>query len=179
MDPFGKIIHCDGLEVDAAIRAFHGAQDGDFEGRVSVARGSGLAGRLADLFGFPPAMRDRPMRMTVRGGPEAATWERDFDGHHLRSTLVRRGSVLLERFGPICLFLCLREEEGGALRIDVLGGAFLGLRLPRLVLPRSDSLETGRDGCLHFDISAELPLLGPMIRYVGWLRPADEATPGG
>ncbi|MAC77632.1 MAG: hypothetical protein CML66_06170 [Rhodobacteraceae bacterium] len=173
MDPFGKIIDCDGLVVDAAIRAFHGADNGDFEGRVSVARGAGIAGRLADLFGFPPAMRDRTMRMSVRGGPDSATWQRDFDGHLLTSRIERRGSLLLERFGPVCLIMCLRDEAG-ALHVDVIGGTLCGLRMPRAVLPHSDSVETGEDGRLQFDISAALPILGPMIRYRGWLQPVDE-----
>lgn len=170
MDPFGQIIHCDGLVVDDAIRAFHGAENGVFEGRVTVARGTGIAGRLAERFGFPPAMHDRPMRLTVRGGPDSATWERDFDGHVLTSHIARQGSVLRERFGPVRLIMSLRDEDG-ALHVDVIGGSLFGLRLPRALLPHSDSVETGRDGRLHFDISAELPFVGPVIRYAGWLQP--------
>ncbi|CAN0579861.1 unnamed protein product [Ectocarpus sp. 12 AP-2014] len=79
-------------------------------------------------------------------------------------------SQLREQFGPMTLTMVLRAEHG-RMHVDVIGGAILGVPVPRFALPRSTSVERAQDGRIVFDISAAMPVLGLMIRYEGWLQP--------
>lgn len=171
MDPFGEMILWKDLDVAPLVREFHGTIQGDFDGRVTVTKGAGLAGWLAALFGFPPSMQDRPMRLSVRQFAGVSIWNRDFDGHGLTSLLRRDGEVLQERIGPIRLAMALYALDGN-LCVDVVGATLYGVPLPRSILPQSQSIEYDDLGRLGFDISASVPGLGLLVRYHGWLKPA-------
>lgn len=168
MDPFEEIISAEQLDVVAPIRDFHGRDGLRASGRVTVTRGTGLAGTIAAGFGFPPAMNDRPMRLTVRREGDATIWDRDFDGFRLTSKVRRRNAHIVERFGPLTLTMSLSARDG-ALDVGLLRGAFLGVPMPRLFLPKSESREFDDAGRFGFDIRASLPGLGLLIRYRGWL----------
>lgn len=147
-----------------------------FVGRASVERGrAGVARIIAALFGFPPAAADvvvEVVKTPVEGGE---MWERRFGDRRFRSHLraTRRG--IAERFGPLDFDLGLAVRDGG-LDFPVTGGRFLGLPLPRALLPVSEARETVEGGVFRFDVALRAPLgLGLMVRYRGWLAPVAPA----
>ena len=48
----------------------------------------------------------------------------------------------------------------------------LGVQLPLLLAPRSAATEWEEDGAFRFDVPIALPLVGRIVHYRGWLRPA-------
>ena len=112
------------------------------------------------------------MRFDLRDGVE--TWTRIFAGKTMRSRqwqgAGRWEGLLCESFGPFTFGLALERGEG-KLRLSVRRWAFLGLPLPLLLAPRGDAFEEEQDGRFRFDVAIALPLVGPIVRYRGWLLP--------
>lgn len=136
------------------------------EGRNPIAR------LIAALFRLPRAGRDLPVtvKFLTRGGCEI--WERRFGDSLMRSVLRRaeRPGHVVERFGPASFTIHLRRD-GARLHYDVVAGRFLGIPLPKALLPRSETSETVADGVFRFDVCLSLPLVGLLAHYRGWLKP--------
>lgn len=144
-----------------------------FAGTAEVTRGqSPIARAIACLFGFPPAGRRIPVRVTKRRSARGEIWERDFDGRRFRSTCSPspRLGHMHERLGAMTFELAL-PVEAGAMHLLVRRGWCLGVPLPRWLLPHSHSREYGKDQRFHFDVAVSAPLGGGLIvRYRGTLR---------
>jgi Domain of unknown function (DUF4166)/Saccharopine dehydrogenase NADP binding domain len=144
-------------------------------GRCDVDHGANPLARLVSaLFRLPRTGRDLPLTVTfiARGGAEI--WERSFAGRIMRSHL-SRGRIpgeISERFGPFAFTIRLRWD-GTRLHYEMAGGRFLGIRLPRALLPRSDAYESVENGMFRFDVRLGLPLIGLLAHYRGWLKPDE------
>ena len=115
--------------------------------------------------------------MTRKDGGEV--WTRRFGRHVMRSRFNRRSvdpeNVVWERFGLLSVEIVLRPDRDG-LEYPVRRGRLLGLPLPHLVMPISDTRESVDEiGAVRFDIQVSLPTGGLIVRYAGALR--AEATP--
>ena len=55
------------------------------------------------------------------------------------------------------------------------GWSVLGLPLPLALAPRSPAREWEEDGKFHFDVPIDVPLLGRVIHYRGWLVPGPSS----
>ncbi|MEO0426945.1 MAG: DUF4166 domain-containing protein [Pseudomonadota bacterium] len=175
--------------LPAEVRELHSGQDIEsFSGTATVTRGTSPIARLvAWFFGFPPAGDEVPVTVTMTITENGETWERNFDGRVFRSHF--NSSPLPYRyFERFWLFVCELElpVEKGAMHLVVRRGWFMGVPLPKFLLPGSDSREYARDGRFHFDVSLSAPLGGGLIvRYRGRLEPErsrqgptfDEAAP--
>ncbi|MBR0644305.1 SDR family oxidoreductase [Plastoroseomonas hellenica] len=135
-----------------------------------------LPGRLlAWLFRLPRAGHALPlrveMRMTENGGE---AWHRIWPGVTMRSVLGAADpadSTLDEVFGPFRARLRCDVDAHG-LTLTVAGGRFLGLPIPRALLPRSVATEAvDAEGRFTFDVPIALPLIGRLAHYRGWLKP--------
>ncbi|MEM6489561.1 MAG: DUF4166 domain-containing protein [Pseudomonadota bacterium] len=159
------------------VRAFHAGPATRFAGEAQVARGTHAVARaLAGAFGFPPDGAAVPVTVTVERTAEGhERWHRRFGRHAMTTTLAPAGAARVrERIGPASFDLALDVDADGALSLAVAAGRFCGVPLPRPLLPISDAREAdGGDGRFAFDIAVRLRLVGPMIRYRGWLVPAD------
>jgi hypothetical protein len=167
-------------KLPVSIRRSHAIQDIEsFSGRATVTRGTGLLARLAAwFFRFPEAGENVPLTITKRRTARGETWERNFAGRKFRSYLTasRRPSHYNERF-----FAFIFEQElpviDGSLYLPVRRGWFLGVPLPKVFLPRSESREYDVDGAFHFDVGLYGPLNGGLIvRYQGQVSPDCEST---
>ncbi len=142
-------------------------------GRCDVDHGSSpLAHLVGALVRLPRAGRNVPLtvRFIARGRTES--WERNFGGRIMRSHL-RRAEIpghVIERFGSFAFTIRLRWD-GACLHYEIAGGRFLGLRLPRAMLPRSEAFESVEDGVFRFDVRLSLPVVGLLAHYRGWLKP--------
>lgn len=171
---FETALGSDWLRLSPEIRRLHAFRDGEaFSGTATVTRGSGWLPRLAAaFFGFPPAGRDVPVRVTMRRSDEMESWVRQFGDRRFRSRLRNGGAGRVwERFGPFSFLIALGVSDG-ELGFPVVAGRILGLPMPGFLLPRSESRESVRNGLFHFDVALHLPLTRQlMVRYRGWLRP--------
>ena len=140
-------------------------------GRAIVELGSNWLSRLVvAIMRLPPAgdyelwVHFRP----VRGGER---WTRHFGSHRFRSRLRTGGDGrLVETIGPISVTYRL-AWDGSILAIDTERWSVGPLPLPKLFRPRSAAREWEEGGRFHFDVPIDLPIIGRVVRYRGWLQP--------
>jgi Domain of unknown function (DUF4166)/Saccharopine dehydrogenase NADP binding domain len=172
---FGVIRGLDYAALPAPVRDLHTVIDRrHWSGQASVTRGKALLARLAAaLMRFPPAASDVAVAVVMtRNGP-GEIWVRNFGGRSFHSHLsADRHGCMTERFGRMRFRIGLNLRDG-RLHYPVVGGSFLGLPLPRALLPRSTSHEAvDGQGRATFDVALSHPLTGLIVRYQGWLQPA-------
>ncbi len=170
-----------GARFDAlppAVRALHDvARQSTWRGEADVERGTALIARLIGWISrLPPTSRALPLVVTFtaddRGGEH---WRRSFGGH-VFPTYQRAGDgVIHERIGPATV--ALRPTAGPeGLALSVEGMRVLGIPVPAALRPAVTTREHEIDGRYHFEVEAILPLAGRLVRYRGWLAPADDAA---
>lgn len=112
--------------------------------------------------------------LTVTFSPEngGEHWVRDFGGKRFSSVQAagtgKDEHLLVERFGPASFALALVAEEGRLVLIPR-RWSFLGIPMPRFLLPTGLSFETERDGQFCFDVEISMPLVGLIVAYRGAL----------
>ncbi len=167
-------------QLPAAVAEMHDVADtGErvARGWVDVERGRGALARLAaTLAGFPDAADagEIEMRFEARDGIEI--WTRRFGDKVFRSRQSagrgRNADLLAEDLGPFRILMSLALEDG-RLKLAVRGWQFLGLPLPLALAPDGEVYEEERDGRFHFHVEVMAPLIGPIVRYTGWLVPVE------
>ena len=153
-----------------AVASLHSVlRDGGASGRAEVTRGRNpLAWIVAAVMRFPTAGEHTlHVAFEERGGTER--WTRDFSGQRFTSRLSQRGSQVVERFGPLRFRFDLPSDTRG-LRMEMRGWSVAGLPLPLALAPRTRAREWEEEGSFHFDVAIDLPLVGRVARYRGWLR---------
>jgi hypothetical protein len=155
------------------IQATHGVlRDSGAHGRGQVELGTNpLARLIAKLMRFPKA-GDHPLHVhfTENGGVER--WTRDFGGQCFSSSSYAAGEQVIERHGPMRFKFKLHESDGG-INMQMSRWSVLGVPLPLAWAPRSPAREWEEDGRFLFDVPIDLPLIGRVIHYRGWLVPGD------
>lgn len=148
------------------------------DGLAVVERGGGIiAQTLATLGGLPRAGQSVPLSVRMAATPSGESWERSFAGRRFNSrqslTRVPRGAPLLqERAGLVKLTFELKFN-GERLTLAPVGWRLLGLPLPRSLIPVSRAYEYVDDhGRFSFLVESALPVVGLIVRYSGWLKPA-------
>jgi hypothetical protein len=179
---YRQVLGRDWDHLPPAIRALHELSEGNaiFRGRAVVERGRGLFARLAAFIaGFPAAGEDVPVEIRFVCADGREVWTRHFGDKVLRSSHQkaedRKERLLAENFGPFRI-LCILKPEESRLHLRVRGWSVLGLPLPLFLAPGGRTFEEDRDGLFHFHVEVESPLTGLIVRYRGWLKPADEPT---
>lgn len=161
-------------DLPSEIRVLHDVQDIEsFSGKARVTRGQSLISRFAAwLFGFPAATDETPVTVTKTRVGTGETWERNFGGRVFRSycTTVATPYRFRERFWPFTFEIDVPVEDA-SLRFPVRRGWFLGIPLPCLLLPTSESREYVENGLFHFDVALAAPFGGLIVRYRGHLHP--------
>lgn len=160
--------------LPAEIQALHSIVDREvFCGEATVEGGTSVAARIVSaVFNFPSDGDAVPVTVTMTRTDRGETWVRDFGGKVFRSHLSETGRTgrIWERFGLFRFELEVPVVPGEGLRLPVSGGRFLGLPLPRFLLPISDAREYVEDGWFRFDVDIRAPLgLGRIARYRGRL----------
>jgi len=153
-----------------AIHDFHADAGAAGEGRVE--RGRNLFARLIGaVMRFPPA-GDYPLHVSfaVKGGRER--WTRDFGGRVFTSELTGQDGLAVERFGPIRFGFALAPTADG-LAMQLGRWSILGVPLPLVLAPRITAFERQETDRFRFDVAVALPLVGPVVRYSGWLKPVS------
>jgi predicted DCC family thiol-disulfide oxidoreductase YuxK len=149
-------------------------------GRCNVERGSHpLAGPLGSLFGLPPEGRDIEVDATFAKSGDGEIWHRRFGAVAMRARhgegRGRRRGLLVERVRRLA-FAFRVATEGGRLTRELVAWRLCGLWLPKpkgLVIA---GVESAEHGLFRFAVEMRAPLVGPLIRYSGWLVPVPRAA---
>ena len=148
-----------------------------WEGEAEIHRGKGFLALLANrLAGFPPSGRNVPVRVSMVRNRNGEMWTRQFGTHrfssHLRRVEKDDSGIIRERFGILDFSIRLLADEN-QLEFPVMRARFLGVPLPRFLLPVSNTRETVLpDGSCQFDVAIYHSFAGLVAHYKGWLRPA-------
>ena len=78
--------------------------------------------------------------------------------------------LLVERFGPIAFAMAVVVRDG-RLHLVQLRWTFLGMPMPRWMLPTGTVCEHDADGRFNFHVEIVLPIVGLVVAYRGWLVP--------
>lgn len=178
---FQRLLGAEFFHLAPAIKELHG-RHGEFRhaGIANVQRGrSPLNALLARIAGLPPTMQDAPVEVRFDNTPAGETWQRRFGAAEMRSRVRARDGLLVERLGPCTFGYRLvrigRELAWTVERARVFGFIPLPATLFDGVRCRESTDETGR---YRFSVEARLPVIGLLVRYDGWLSPADAVTAG-
>lgn len=160
-------------DVPCAVRALHEGE-GLYSGVCDIERGRGWLIAAALWFGrFPHNGRNVPVQVEIKRTGQTWLWQRNFDDHTTLSRLTfdNLSGHVKEQFDHMSIWLQpVRVLDG--LRMDIHRLTIMGIRCPRLLLPRSSTREWQDDqGRFCFDVAAHIPGLGLLIRYHGWLTP--------
>lgn len=146
-------------------------------GQAAVERGRGLLARFAcTVMGFPAQAQSVPVEVAFEPVSGGELWRRDFAGRKFHS-LQTEGEgawtgLIKERFGAIAVGLAvvLQDER---LHLIVRRWSLFGIPMPRSLAPGGEAFEHAADGRFGFDVEMRAPMIGRIVRYRGWLVPAD------
>lgn len=147
-------------------------RDTSAEGEADVTGSDNAVARaIAGIIGFPaPGHHVLRVDFAARGGAER--WTRAFGDRLFTSELSASKGQLVERFGSLRFRFSLPADDTG-LSMRMRGWSAFGVRLPMVLGPRTTAREWEEGGRFHFDVSIALPLVGPIVRYRGWLTTAE------
>lgn len=95
-------------------------------------------------------------------------WTRMFADHAMPSQLWDANGLLREKLG-LTTFGFRLDVHDGELTWRVERVSALGIRLPARMFRGVVARESERDGRYRFDVRAELPIVGLLVHYRGWL----------
>ncbi|MGV8930775.1 MAG: DUF4166 domain-containing protein [Luteimonas sp.] len=173
---FQKLLGASFYSLPPTVRALHGVRGhGSYVGRASIVRGHNWLARLCAAMARLPAAREGVVTtVTFDADAHGETWRRDFGGHRMPSRLHDGRGVLVERLGLLRFRFALHVHDG-AIWWQATGARLLGvLPLPVSWLADVHCRESEHDGRYTFLVEASLPVLGRLIRYEGWLEPAQQ-----
>ncbi|CAF4290790.1 unnamed protein product [Rotaria socialis] len=93
-----------------------------------------------------------------------AIWQASGSGH--------LQNLLIERFGPFSFHLAL-VVTAGKLHLVVRGWSLFGIRLPGLLAPSGNFYKFDDHGRFNFHVEIKHTFTGLIVRYRGWLMPAN------
>jgi hypothetical protein len=128
-----------------------------------------LAQALALCLGAPRRTTRGVMRFELTACPAEETWTRHFPARTMTSSMRWVDGRIEERLGAARLRFDLHAAED-RLSMKLVTMRFLGVPCPRWLLPRVVAQETGAGDCIHFLVTAELPFVGRVIGYRGYLE---------
>jgi len=167
---YRRVMGSDFAVLAPELQRFHSVQ-----GRIRLSGSCTILGAetaparwIGRLLGLPPACFEAPMSFVLDADAEREIWERGFPGRRMVSCLRARGTRLVERLGPVTLWMDL-EPADRLLIMRLKKVSVFGLPWPSFLLPRLSAVERTEAGRLHFDIEIGLPVLGRMVAYRGHL----------
>lgn len=139
------------------------------EGHVAIKRGNGLAKILCNILGMPPE-KERAW-LVVEGDhlPDHMLWNRAFDGFAMNSWFQKDGTYLIEKLGPIHMWLIL-DVVDGVLSYKLFKTKFFGIPIPAILSPKVMAEEWQEKDSYMFRVSVSLPVVGMLVSYFGEMK---------
>lgn len=146
-----------------------------YAGEVTVERGTALLARVCIWAArLPPAMRG-PIGVDIDAGAACERWTRRVGRHAMRSRLWVANGLLCERLGLVTFGFELSVEDN-QLIWRVARVRALGIPLPAAAFEQVLARESEVDGRYTFDVTAALPLAGPLVHYRGGSMSQSDGT---
>ena len=129
---------------------------------------------VASSFGFPRSAEEIDVTVSFEHSGATERWTRTFGTQELTSHQFegagRFERLLCEKFGPFTFGLALVVDSDRLLLVARRWSVF-GIPLPRFLVPKGNACEFDQNGTFHFDVEIKAPLIGLIVRYVGYLEP--------
>ncbi len=170
---FQRVLGAEFDTLPPAMRALHSVRDSrTFAGVAEIFRGSHwLVPLLAWATRLPPIALRVPVEVELVVDRDGERWNRNFGGHRMPSRLFLRGRSLAERLGAMSFEFELQVLDR-EIRWRVRRARLLGLvPLPSFLFAGVCCREREHGGRYEFLVQVAMPLIGPLIRYEGWLEP--------
>lgn len=148
-----------------------------FTGKATIRRSYGLLlNAIAAWIGFPKAGEDIEVEVIIERTADGEVWTRRFGDNIFRSHLSLpengRPGRIVERFKFLSFDIDL-DNRLGRLYYPIGRGRIGPFPLPLLLNPRSDTVEHLTTGDkFYFSVKIELPFVGHLVTYEGWLLDA-------
>jgi Domain of unknown function (DUF4166) len=143
-----------------------------YRGEVEVDRGRNVLALLcAWATALPPAGK-APIDVEIVADGGRERWTRRVGRHAMRSQLWTDGELLCERLGLVVFGFRLSVEGGEIVWRTVRVRVFGFVPLPPSCFAGVQARESGVGGRYRFEVRAELPIVGLLVHYRGWLEPA-------
>ena len=142
-----------------------------YQGRAQISRGKSMLSKLcAVVSGLPSAHDEADIRVVITAQNENEVWERHFKTKRMRSLLTRKQGCLQERLGLVT-FLFKLHVHANELHWSVEKVRVANiLPLPASWFTHVIARESEKEGKYHFYVDVQLPLVGELINYQGWLE---------
>lgn len=142
-------------------------------GEAEVGGATNIGARLLrHVVGLPVPGTQRPLEFSIEREGTREVWKRDFAGSTMRSVLDPAGNSLREQLGPMA-FLFDLHRDGNAIEWKLRGTRLLGMPVPRWMSGNVLSVSGSRDGRYTFEVDVQMPLIGKLVSYRGWLEIID------
>jgi len=150
---------------------------GTLSGDVKIQYGAGLAGligkRLANKMTLPAA-GDNQLTVDISHDEQGLHWSRCFNGQNQVKSLFKPvGSIgeghWIETTGPLTMNLTVDVIDGGW-HWRTLAVQFMGLPIPKWLLPQTKAYKTIQDDQYRFHVEFSYPIIGSLVRYSGLLK---------
>ncbi len=158
-------------ELPAEIQELHDIKDEAFyRGECQVRQGKGLLALLtAKIMGFPPAMPHAQVSIHFKHEDGLEHWKRTFGSHVFYSRQWLQDGILFEKIGLITIAFDV-QADAKSLALHIKRIFFAGIQVPAFLYPDIIAQETSQEGRFHFLVKANMPFIGPVIEYTGWLE---------
>jgi len=151
-------------------------------GEATVQAGKNLWARpVARLLGLPEAGDHIGVRVAFERKNGGEVWTRTFAGRSF-SSLQSEGQgssdkLLCEQFGAFNFAFALVVQDG-KVSFVLRRWSIFGIPLPLMLAPFGNCYETVEEGRFCFHVEITHPVTGLIVRYQGWLVPAqDDSAP--
>jgi hypothetical protein len=124
---------------------------------------------LGALFALPKTSAETLLAFDLSADARQETWKRHFPNRLMTSRMRVVNGVLVERLGPADLHFELRSD-GAKLIMLLKKISIAGIRCPQFLVPSVVAEETASPGKLHFNVAAQLPVVGLLVAYKGFLH---------
>jgi len=153
---------------------------GKLAGDVQIQYGKGLAGfigaRLAKKMNLPNEGTHK-LIVSISHDNDGLHWDRCFDDQALVKSLFKPVGYIeqgywIETTGPLSMKLTVDINNGGwywrCLKVN-----FLGLPIPRWLIPKTNAYKIIENGKYRFHVEFLFPIIGSLVSYQGLLRAED------
>lgn len=141
-----------------------------WRGEVEVSRGRSLLSRFCAWATRLPPAGTGPIEVEIVADAGREQWTRHVAGHAMRSRLQAREGLLDERLGLVDFRFRLTSVDRDIVwTVD--GVRVFGLLpLPASWFSQVRARESAEGERYRFEVTAALPLAGPLVHYRGWLE---------
>ncbi|WOB50285.1 DUF4166 domain-containing protein [Xanthomonas hydrangeae] len=159
-------------QLPAPVRALHSVQQRQtFAGRAQIQRGRHLLVPVLALLSRLPRSGEVEVEVEFLADANGERWHRCFDGLPMHSRLWRHGNGLREHLGAVRFEFALHADTQSLYWQATRVWAFGWIPLPARWFDQVRCREHADAGRYGFLVDVHLPLVGPFIRYEGWLEP--------